>query len=271
MANAGRSEGSIAGKSVDLCACGSALISILVLGAALAPATRAQSSQTQFVNPATDASLPDAPVPHIPEEPVAQNRAPSGPAQPIPSRPGAPPIEVYQPMAGEQRLQWIFDATLGPANLAAGVVVAGATTAMNRPPEYGTGISGFGERYGMRLAGLGTSNVMEAGVGSLWDENPRYRREPERSFGGRVKSVIVQTVETRKRDGAFSPAYARFIAIPGSNFLSNTWRPDSEADSYHAGLRTLEGFGGKLAGNAWDEFWPDVKTHLFHHQRRDLE
>lgn len=105
---------------------------------------------------------------------------------------------------------------------------------------------------------------MEAGLGALWGEDPRYFRAPEKNFGARVENVIKQTFLARRRDGSSAPAYARFIAIPGNNFLSNTWRADSEADNPHAVFRTLGGFAGRIAGNAFDEFWPDVKRHLLH-------
>jgi len=54
------------------------------------------------------------------------------------------------------------------------------------------------------------------------------------------------------------------MAITGSNFLSNAWRVDSEADSAHAGYRTLEGFVGRLTSNTWDEFWPSVRARSWH-------
>ena len=103
---------------------------------------------------------------------------------------------------------------------------------------------------------------MEASLGAIWHENPRYKREPEKSFGGRVESVIYQTFFTRRPDGNFEPAYARFMAIPGSNFLSNTWRANSEADTAHAFERTGYGFAGAMGSNAFHEFWPTVKFRI---------
>jgi hypothetical protein len=57
------------------------------------------------------------------------------------------------------------------------------------------------------------------------------------------------------------------MALVGNNFVSNTWRVNSEANTHDALLRTSEGFGGHLAGNAFEEFWPDIKKRIFH--RRD--
>jgi hypothetical protein len=172
--------------------------------------------------------------------------------------------EPYRPITGRQRLRWIITDTMWPEHLAGGVITSGFGTALDRPKEDGPHWGGFAERFGVRLTGVATSNVMEAGVGALWGEDPRYFRNPDEPFRARVMSVIKQTFTARRRDGNFAPAYARVVAFSGSNFLSNTWRPDSEANNHDAVLRTLEGFAGRMSSNAWDEFWPDVKAHLFH-------
>jgi hypothetical protein len=59
------------------------------------------------------------------------------------------------------------------------------------------------------------------------------------------------------------PAYARYISTPGNNFLSNTWRADSEATNRAAALRTIWGFAGLMGKNAFTEFWPDARQIVF--------
>jgi hypothetical protein len=210
----------------------------------------------------------------VPGVPVARGQAlpPQAPTQttsadqnslpdaPDPTKASAP----YVPITPRQRLHWLLVDTIGPVHLGAGVFTSAVRTGINIPKEYGPGWAGFGKRNGIRLTGTATGNVMEVGLGALWGEDPRYFRVPEKSFGSRVKNVIERTFLARRRDGSSAPAYARFIAVSGNNFLSNTWRADSEADNPHAVLRTLEGFGGRMAGNAFQEFWPDLKRLLFH-------
>lgn len=179
-----------------------------------------------------------------------------------PNPPNASP--PYQPITQRQRLDWLLANTIGPAYLAGYAFTAAWGTALDRPKEYGPSWPGFGKRYGIEMTGTATANVIEVGAGALWGEDPRYFRAPEKRFRARVGNVIKQTFLARRRDGSFKPAYARFIAIPGSNFLSNTWRADSEANSSDAAIRTLEGFAGHMANNAFQEFWPDVKRHLLH-------
>lgn len=163
-----------------------------------------------------------------------------------------------QPITSKQRADWFAQQTAGPESIAGGVISAGWGTLFDRPREYGTHWQGFGERYGMRLSGVAVSNAMEAGIGALWGEDPRYIRSQSASFGGRVGHVVKLTFLAKNRHNELAPAYARYIAISGSNFISNTWRADSEATVGDASVRILLGFVGRMSSNAFQEFWPDV-------------
>ncbi len=191
---------------------------------------------------------------------IASPHASSLPAAPVPQ--SLRMSEPYKPITGKGRLWWIATATMGYPSLVGGVFSAAIGTALDHPREDGTHWGGLAERYGIRLTGVATSNVMEAGLGAIWGEDPRYFRREHASFGGHLHNVVKQTFEARRRDEDFAPAYARFMAITGSNFLSNTWRADSEADSAHAMLRVAEGFAAKCLRNSWEEFWPLLSSHL---------
>jgi hypothetical protein len=177
---------------------------------------------------------------------------------------------AYKPITAEQRLAWFGRSTVGVRTLAAGMITAALGTWMDEPEEYGPHWSGYGQRYGMRLTGIAASNAMEVGIGSIWGEDPRYARTAAGTpFKGRVGHAIKWTFITRDRDGGVRPAYARYIAYSGSNFLSNTWRADSEADTSHALTRTLEAFLGEMGSNAFIEFWPDFRRRVLHRKAHD--
>lgn len=173
-------------------------------------------------------------------------------------------LRDYQAISNRQRFGWALRSTLGPESLVAGAVTAGYGTAIDKPSEYGPHWDGFGKRYGMRLTGVATSNTIESSLGSLWGEDPRYFRAPNQPFKSRLRRVVLTTFTAPGPDGHYRPAYARFVAIPANNFLSNTWRADSESDNRDAALRTLYGFLGRMGSNAFAEFWPDVKQRAFH-------
>lgn len=169
------------------------------------------------------------------------------------------------PINNAKRVQWVIKSTIGPASLWAGAFSAGFGTLANAPHEYGTHWDGFAKRYGMRFTGVATSNVMEAGVGALIGEDPRYfRLGTDAPFRSRVGRIVKWTFLAPNHDGDLHPAYARYLAIAGSNALSNTWRADSEADTAHFAMRTGLGFLSHMAGNTWEEFWPDAKRRVFH-------
>lgn len=170
--------------------------------------------------------------------------------------------QKYEPISGTKRLEWFFVRSVGPESLLNGAFTAGIGTARDKPEEYGPHIVGFTKRYGMRFTGIATSNAVESGLGAVWGEDPRYFMAIGKPFGARLRNVFVLTIVARRRDGHYMPAYARYMAVSGNNFLSNTWRADSEATVNGALARTGWGFVGHLADNAFQEFWPSIKKRL---------
>jgi hypothetical protein len=167
----------------------------------------------------------------------------------------------------QDRLNWILRSTLGPKNLFAGFFVSGLSTWHNEPKEYGPHWEGYGKRYGLRLSVGGTSNVIEAALGSVWGEDPRYKRAQGQPVSRRVAHTFTSAFVTHNLNGEPMPAYARYIAVPSGNILSNFWRPDSQTSWANVGVRTGFGFLSRIIGNAFSEFFPDLREHLFQRKR----
>lgn len=199
---------------------------------------------------------------------VAQEQTTSKPTPSLvtPLRPQLEDVP-YESITARQRLRWFITEPIMPSHLFGGAISSALGTAVDRPKEYGPHWDGFADRFGMRLPSIVVGNAMEASLGSITREDPRYFRVPQAAFGARVKSVIKQTFEARRPNGDYAPAYARYAAYTGSNFLSNEWRVRSESNAHDALLRSGEGFLGKMAGNAFAEFWPDVERRLLRRNR----
>ena len=170
----------------------------------------------------------------------------------------------YQPFTPRERLRWFTANTMDPWNLAGGIFDAAFGTAPDRPKEYGPHWGGFAERYGIGLTRSTTGNAIEAGAGLILREDPRYFRVPYQPFRARVRNVVRFAFAARGGAGSLRPAYARYMAVLGADFLSNSWRVNSEANAHDALLRSAEGFGGILTANAFEEFWPDFRRRVFH-------
>jgi len=100
-------------------------------------------------------------------------------------------------------------------------------------------------------------------MGVIWKEDPRYFPSQNRAFGARVKHVIATTFTAPGSGGHYRPAYARFAANAGNNFLSNLWRVESENKASDAAIRMIWGVTGRMGANAFAEFWPDVRKKIF--------
>jgi hypothetical protein len=174
--------------------------------------------------------------------------------------------DARRPITAKDRIDWVVKGTLGPASLVAGLFSAGWGTLFDQPKTYGPHWEGFGDRYGMRLSGLALSNSMEAGLGAIWGEDPRYMRDADAPFMHRLGHAAKMTFMAQNRDGGVMPAYARFIAIPGSNFISNSWRAPGDDAAGNAAVRLGLGFASRFGSNTFDEFWPDVHKKVFHHE-----
>jgi hypothetical protein len=169
-------------------------------------------------------------------------------------------VPNYTPITATERGKWFVVSTVGPNSLfLSGPLSAAWGTLLNSPREYGPHWEGFGKRYGIRLSGTSVSNALEAGLGGLWGEDPRYFPSPNRPLGSRLKHLLKTTFAAPGRDGRYRPAYARFAGYAGSNFLSNTWRADSENGPDDAALRCVWSFAGHMASSAFTEFWPDIR------------
>ena len=174
----------------------------------------------------------------------------------------------YQPLTPSQSLGWFVTSTISPSHMAGVAVLSAGGTAVNRPEEYGTHWRGLADRFGIGMAGSAVGNTIEVAAGRALREDPRYFRAPQQPIKARVGNVVRLTFLARGENGGFGPAYARYIAIAGSNFLSNAWRVRSEANTRAALLRASEGFAGRIAANGFAEFWPDVKKYVFHARHR---
>jgi hypothetical protein len=178
------------------------------------------------------------------------------------AQPAALAVVQQRPLDRHERLRWFVKSTVGPKSLGAGVISSAWGTGFNNPEEYGTHWDGFAKRYGMRLTGVAASNAIEVGLGSAWGEDPRYPAVGRGKLWSRVGNAAKYTFVAKRSDGSTALAYARYAAIPGSNFMSNAWRAESESTTGAALQRTGLGFAGRLVSNLFEEFWPDARKRL---------
>ena len=175
--------------------------------------------------------------------------------------PATPPLtaDAYVPITGPQRINWIVDGTVGRRSLfAVGPLATVWQTAFNTPEEWGRDVSGIAKRYAEREADVAISNTLEAGLGALWGEDPRYVPSGRKGIWPRARYAIKTVVLAQRRDGRLKPAWGRYAGNVVNNLIENTWLPPSMTTGRQTAWRCSLGLLGRLGGNAWEEFWPDV-------------
>lgn len=185
--------------------------------------------------------------------------APQLAAQNVPVQPGTSAAPDYSPATVGQRADWWAIQSFGWANWAAGAFTSGFWTWRISPEEWGPGWGGFGRRYGTRQAEVTMANGVEAALGTLWKEDPRYSRSNSKGFWRRTKWAISSAFLAHGPHGNRRPAVARGIGFVGARGVTGNWRPESQQDWWDYSLWPLaSGFGGRVASNLFLEFSDDI-------------
>ena len=171
--------------------------------------------------------------------------------------------DAYVPITGAQRVDWIVDGTIGRKSLfVVGPLATVWQTGFNSPEEWGRGGSGIAKRYAQREADVAISNTIEAGLGALWGEDPRYIPSGRKGVWPRARYAIKTVFLAQRRNGSLKPAWGRYAGNVVNNLIENTWLPPSVTTPGQTAWRSGLGMLGRLGGNAWEEFWPDVARHF---------
>jgi hypothetical protein len=196
---------------------------------------------------------------------VAQAQPPGVPlahAATAAAQAGASGSAPSQPIDDAERMHWIVDGIVGPRSLGIGVLTSAWQTGLNSPEEWHRSWSGFGKRYLAREADVAISNAIEGGLGAIWGEDPRYIPSTRHGVWPRARDAIKTVVLAPRRDGHLAPAWGRFAGNVVNNLIESTYLPPSVTTPGQTTLRSLDGLVGRLIGNLWNEFWPDLRKRL---------
>jgi hypothetical protein len=179
-----------------------------------------------------------------------------------------PPSEsavAYDPVDSGQRVAWIAEGSIGRRSLAVGVMSTVWQTAWDTPPEWNRSWSGVALRYAEREADVTISNTLEAGLGAIWGEEPRYIPSGRHGIGARTRYAAKTVFLAQRRDGHLAPAWGRYVGNTLNNVIENAWLPPSMTTPRETLVRSANGFLGRMIGNLYEEFWPDAQRLLHRH------
>jgi len=182
---------------------------------------------------------------------------------PVAQQPAELTALTYTPITSRERIDWIVDGTIGAKSLGVGVFATMWQTGADTPHEWERWTwSGVTKRYLQREADVAISNSLEAGVGAIWGEEPRYIRSGRKGLWPRTRYAMKTVFLAQRPDGHLAPAWGRVVGNTVNNLIENTWLPPSVTTPGQTIFRSSTGFLGRLAGNLFEEFWPDVVKRM---------
>ena len=168
------------------------------------------------------------------------------------------------PLDWQGKLQFHAQTTYGPWAVAGFAAYAGFLQEINSPKEWGQGGGAYGKRFASTLAWSGIHSTLAFGLDSALHQDPRYYRSRSTGFWRRSAHAFRGTILTRTDAGGETLSTWRIGSSYGAAFLSDLWYP-ARLDTFRHGFADGSlGLGLGFASNLGAEFWPDIKSKLFH-------
>jgi Carboxypeptidase regulatory-like domain len=130
------------------------------------------------------------------------------------------------PMLARQKFELSLRSALDPVSFATAAAIAGAEQYQNIFPDYGSGLEGYGKRYGAALANHVTGNILGKAVFPvIFHQDPRYFYKGSGSFRSRALYAMSAAVIARSDSGHWMPNYANIFGNFTAAALSNLYYP----------------------------------------------
>jgi hypothetical protein len=159
------------------------------------------------------------------------------------------------PMLAKQKFQLSIRSIIDPVSFLSVAGIAGAEHYQNVFPEYGSGIEGYGKRYGAAMATHVSATLLGRAVyPSIFHQDPRYFYKGKGTIGSRALYAISAAVIARGDDGRWKPNYSRVLGHFSAAAISNLYYPSSDRGASLVVLNGFAGIGGDAVANLVREF-----------------
>jgi Carboxypeptidase regulatory-like domain len=159
------------------------------------------------------------------------------------------------PMQAKQKFQLSARSLIDPVSFLVVAGIAGAEQNRNIFPAYGSGIEGYGKRYGAALANHVTGNLFAKAVyPSIFHQDPRYFYKGTGSGTSRAFYAVSSAFITRSDSGRRVPNYSHILGGFTAAAISNLYYPESDRGASLVLFNGLADIGGDAVANLVREF-----------------
>ena len=159
------------------------------------------------------------------------------------------------PMLAKEKFQLGIRSILDPVSFLTVAGIAGAEQYKDVFPAYGSGIEGYGKRYGAAMANHVSGTLLGKAVyPSLFHQDPRYFYKGKGSIRSRALYAMSAAVIARGDDGRWKPNYSNVLGNLSAGAISNLYYPATDRGASLVFLNGLADTGADAVSNLVREF-----------------
>jgi hypothetical protein len=159
------------------------------------------------------------------------------------------------PMMAKQKYHLVFRSLIDPVSFLAVAGIAGAEQYKGIFPAYGSGIEGYGKRYGAALANRVSGDLLGRAVyPAIFHQDPRYFYKGKGSVTSRALYAIEASVMARSDSGRWEPNYSQVLGNFSAGAISMLYYPQSDRGASLVLLNGLADTGADAVSNLFREF-----------------
>ena len=169
------------------------------------------------------------------------------------------------PLNTRQKFRLSLRATTDPVVFLTTGIVAGIQQANNTFPDYGSGIEGYGKRYGAAYGDAFIGRTLGSAVfPSIFRQDPRYfYMGPASSTGARLKHALLAGLVARGDNGHWQPNYSHIAGNAAAGAISTLYHPDANSAGELARNNALIGIaGGAVQGLLREFVWSRITSKV---------
>jgi len=175
---------------------------------------------------------------------------------------------TYEPLSVREKFKVASEDSFDPGTFALAGVFGGEAQLTNGNRSFGQGVKGFGRYYGSAYGDLVIGDFMtEAVFPTLLHQDPRYFRRGTGSTFSRLGYAMGQIFWTHSERGVKQFNYSEVIGSSSAVAISNAYYRDNRTVSDAVSRLGMQ-LGVDMAADILKEFWPEVRRHFRHTQRK---
>lgn len=174
------------------------------------------------------------------------------------------PPATYQPMTVGQKFGLGLTDTFHITAYGLVAISAAIHQAENDPKKWGQGWDAYGKRYAASFADRASATMMvESFVPAITGQDPRYFRLGQGGIAKRTGYALSRALVTRTDSNGRTLNISEIGGNAISAGISNAYYPGEDCTLGKNLQRWGIGIGEDALFNVFNEFWPDVRHHLF--------